>query len=214
MNFFIFILLQSPQLFAQNSESQNILLIVAQPNLNNFNHPVFGVLANQIAGKGHHVAIHNLYQTRTHGGLQLVNSNYSPDFRINTLPNFSKEQSEILWANHLIFIYPSGNISAPSIMKDYFDRTIVPLVHKTHSKENGLNPDKKVTLFQIGSPNDHFFTVNELDDSASALINITNFKLSLIQGMESEIPAEIYWKSYTDLKGALEELDALIGEFF
>lgn len=41
-------------------------------------------------------------------------------------PDLIQAQTDILWANHLVFVYPNWWGSMPAVMKGFFDRTLLP----------------------------------------------------------------------------------------
>lgn len=100
----------------------NYLIIYAHPNPFSFTSAIKETVIREINRAGQDVKIRDLYEI-----------NFNPVLSDNDLKNTDTgvfdddivtEHQYILWADHIIFIYPLWWISMPAILKGYIDRVL------------------------------------------------------------------------------------------
>ena len=135
----------------------NILIVVAHPNADSFNHALLDNIANGLEESGHTPLIKDLYSDRfnpvlTDEELNQVKTGVTPA-RILT------EQEDVLWADSLIFIYPLWWFGPPAILKGWFDSVLsYDFAFKQHdgALTGLLTHSKAWVLITAGSDEDWF----------------------------------------------------------
>lgn len=89
----------------------------------------------QNISEAHHLKILDLYQEKFDPVLYFDNENKRRDLQFD--PTTQHYRDDLVWANHLIFIYPIWWSSMPAILKGYIDRVFA----KGFAYEyKGINP--------------------------------------------------------------------------
>jgi NAD(P)H dehydrogenase (quinone) len=211
--FFIFSLNGAIQ---AKQEPQRVLLILAHPSPESFNHSIARQISQQLEKKGYEVQIRDLYALGFDPILDLKAwSDYQA--QVNTTPqDILEEQKAILWADHLIFVYPTWWWSQPAILKGYFDRVFTPsfAFDSSGKATKGNLSGKQVTIIQTtGAPDD--FVVNAgMDEAVKKLMQLGVFNFLGMEILHHKLITGINGKSYTELKTVLEEIELLISQLF
>ena len=116
-----------------------ILIILGHPNLESYNNELAESYAAGAREKGAEVKMLKLaeldFDPILHGGFS----------RKQPLEDDLKEaQSLIMWANHLVWVYPSWWGSIPALLKGFIDRTFLPGFAFKY-RENSIFWDKYLT---------------------------------------------------------------------
>ena len=126
---------------------QRALIIYAHPNPQSFCH---GLKENVLAGlRDAEVRIHDLYAENFNPVLSAADI---VSIRAGNIPaDILKQQEDILWATHLIFIYPIWWVDRPAILKGWFDRVFQ--YGFAHKGGKGLLAHEKALVLQTaGEP--------------------------------------------------------------
>src|SRR5690606_28064634 len=126
------------------------LIVIAHPNPNSFNQAIKARLVAELEAQNHQVRIRDLYTLGFDPVLSLEEL-LRYDSQEGELPaDVKAEQEEILWAENLIYIYPTWWWSMPAVMKGYFDRVFVPgfAFESGDQGINGLLEGKKAWIIQ------------------------------------------------------------------
>ena len=100
---------------------KKILIILGHPSNTSFNHALAESYAEGARRSGHEVRL-----------LKLGNLQFDPVLRMgyektqDLEPDLVQAQQDILWADHLVLVYPSWWGSTPALLKGLFDRTLLP----------------------------------------------------------------------------------------
>lgn len=97
---------------------QKVLIVYAHPNPKSLNHAILETVQHAVAQKGAETRLHDLYAMNFNpvlAGAELAN-------RGAVAPDVAAIQSDITWADTLIFIYPIWWMDRPAILKGWFDR--------------------------------------------------------------------------------------------
>ncbi len=197
-------------------EPRRVLLILAHPSQESFNHSIARNISLQLEKKGYEVQIRDLYLL---GFDPILDEKSWKDYENQANPATSdilEEQQAILWANHLVFVYPTWWWSQPAILKGYFDRVFTP----SFAFDNSVIPakgkllDKMVTIIQTTGAPDEFVKEAGMDVAVKKLMQFGIFDFLGMEVLHHEILTGINTKSYTELKTVLEEIDLLISQLF
>ena len=100
----------------------NILLILAHPDKNSFNHAIANACLNRLKENGHHVTFHDLYK-----------ENFNPIIKTKEIPKnadidgiVAKHCNDLVESDGIIIIHPNWWGQPPAILKGWIDRIIRP----------------------------------------------------------------------------------------
>ena len=100
----------------------NVYLILAYPNREGLCYASFEKIIQGLNDAGHTVRISNLYAENFNPNLYFDSS--SPRRAIKDHHETQIYRDNILWANHLIFIFPIWWSGMPAILKGFIDRVL------------------------------------------------------------------------------------------
>lgn len=202
-------------LFAEKEE-QRVLIILAHPNPESFNHAISKTIEAKLLEKGHQVRVRDLYKLGFEPLLSLEEWKRYESQAGDTPSDVKSEQAEIQWASHLIFIYPTWWWGPPAMMKGYLDRVFTPVFafEADVAGIRGKLKDKKVSIIQTTGADENFIKENSIDESVKKLMAIGIFGFCGMEVAHHEFLMGISLKSYNELKVVLEEVDAMVGGWF
>src|SRR5690606_25657281 len=134
------------------------LIVIAHPNLESFNHAIKKHLVAALEAHNHQVRVRDLYALGFDPVLSMEELQRYDSQKGEIPADVKAEQDEILWADHLIFIYPTWWWSMPAVMKGYFDRVFLPgfAFEADDQGVKGLLAGKKAWIIQTtGSDQDY-----------------------------------------------------------
>ncbi|MGD8190426.1 NAD(P)H-dependent oxidoreductase [Brevibacillus ginsengisoli] len=119
----------------------NCLLVIAHHNPQSFNHAILHTISDELASAGHSVQIRDLYQLDFEARFKPTPGSVQEDV--------GAEQEHILWADVLVYIYPTWWASMPAILKGYIERVFAyGFAYKyVNNQIEGQFADKQVFLF-------------------------------------------------------------------
>jgi NAD(P)H dehydrogenase (quinone) len=213
--FLLTFILGFQNLFAE-TEKQNVLIILAHPNPESFNHAISKSIEERLVQEGHVVRVRDLYQLGFEPLLSLEEWKRYESQAGETPEDVKTEQAEIQWANHLILIYPTWWWSPPAMMKGYLDRIFTPVFafEADVAGIRGKLQDKKVSIIQTTGAEESFIKENGMDESVRKLMGIGIFGFCGMQVANHQFLMGISGKSYEELKVVLTEVDAMVSEWF
>jgi NAD(P)H dehydrogenase (quinone) len=213
--FFLTFLFGLQNLFAEN-EKQHVLIVLAHPNPESFNHAISKTIEERLIKKGHVVKVRDLYKLGFNPVLSIEEWKRYESQTGETPEDVKAEQAEIQWANHLILIYPTWWWSPPAIMKGYLDRVFTPVFafEADVAGIRGKLKDKQVSIIQTTGAEESFIIENGMDESVKKLMGIGIFGFCGMQVTNHEFLMGISGKSYDELKVVLGEVDAMVSEWF
>lgn len=100
---------------------KNILVILGHPVADSFSNKVLDTYVDAARASGANVQVIKLRELS-------FDLNFSQGYRGSQElePDLVKAQEQMLWANHLVLIYPNWWATFPALMKGFIDRTILP----------------------------------------------------------------------------------------
>lgn len=112
----------------------NILIILAHPDKNSFNHAIAETCRNKLIDKGHSVVFHDLYK-----------ENFNPIINSIEIPkqaqidnSIKKHCDDLIYSDGIIVIHPNWWGQPPAIMKGWIDRVIRPgIAYEFEDGDNG-----------------------------------------------------------------------------
>ncbi|MDX2229230.1 MAG: NAD(P)H-dependent oxidoreductase [Leptolyngbyaceae cyanobacterium bins.349] len=113
------------------SSSRNILVILGHPDKDSFCSALAAAYSQSARASG--AAVRELWL----GELQFDPTLWHGYHHIQPLePDLVRAQDDIVWANHLVFVYPNWWGSMPALMKGFFDRAFLPgFAFKYHKQD-------------------------------------------------------------------------------
>ena len=100
---------------------KKILVILGHPSAESFNQEIADTYAESALKSGFKVRKVYLNKIKFNPVLW---GNYSKKMKLE--PALVKTQEDILWADHLVFVYPIWWTSPPAILKGFIERTFLP----------------------------------------------------------------------------------------
>lgn len=192
------------------------LVVIAHPDPNSFNQAIKTHLVTALQAQDHQVRVRDLYALGFDPILSLEELQRY-DFQEGEIPaDVKAEQDEILWADHLIFIYPTWWWSMPAMMKGYFDRVFLPgFAFETgdHGIE-GLLAGKKAWIIQTTGSDQVYIEENGLGQMVKTPMEIGLFNFCGIEVVDHQILAAVPFVSEEEREAMLERLKDAVRENF
>ncbi|MGM0878011.1 MAG: NAD(P)H-dependent oxidoreductase [Bacillota bacterium] len=153
----------------------NTLIILAHPCEDSFNAAICNEIKDQLTNKNYEVKIRDLYKLKFDP--VLIEDNHTSFYQNNLPKEIQLEQNEILWAENLVFIFPSWWCGMPAILKGYFDRVFTNgfAFRFTNSEVDGLLKGKKAIIFQTTSQTEEFMKPSQLVSSMETTMDVGIF---------------------------------------
>src|SRR5690606_18400404 len=141
------------------------LIVIAHPDSNSFNQAIKTRLVTALKEQNHQVRMRDLYGHGFDPVLSLEELQRYDSQEGEVPADVKLEQDEILWADHLIFIYPTWWWSMPAVMKGYFDRVFVPgfAFEVGDQGIKGLLEGKNAWIIQTTGSDQAYIAENGLD---------------------------------------------------
>jgi NAD(P)H dehydrogenase (quinone) len=98
----------------------NIYLILAYPNHDGLCYNIYTNVLKGFIEAGHEIRTTDLYEEKFNPVLVFNNEKRRRDLKND--PEMEKYRENIIWANHLVFIYPIWWSGMPAILKGFIDR--------------------------------------------------------------------------------------------
>lgn len=129
--------------------SKRALILYAHPNPKSFNHALLEATLAALKSSGAEARVKDLYAMNFKPVLDAADLTR---IKAGDIPeDIKEEQNDILWATHLIFIYPIWWMDRPAILKGWFDRVFLyGFAHK--SGQGLLQHEKALVLQTTGEP--------------------------------------------------------------
>lgn len=192
------------------------LVVIAHPDPKSFNHAIKTHLVAALKEQNHQVRVRDLYALRFDPVLSLDELKRY-DSQEGEIPSDVKaEQDEILWADHLIFIYPTWWWSMPAVMKGYFDRVFVPGFAFSADEHGikGLLAGKKAWIIQTTGSDQVYIEENGLDKMVKTPMEIGLFNFCGIEVVDHQIFAGVPFVTDEEREEMLERLKNATTENF
>ena len=196
--------LDSPLAYYQ-SHSMKVLIVFTHPNASSFNHALLENIHAGLKEAGHEVLVKDLYQENFD---PILSREELAELHKGNIPQrIAKEQSQLLWAESLVFIYPLWWFDRPAILKGWFDVVLTNGLAFEYSSEGvkGLLKHKKARVIITAGGSKQYFEEND----ALQLIHrpVTDGTLSFcgIKDVTHQIYFNIANLSEDERKSILEE---------
>ena len=198
--------------------SRKVLIILAHPNLESFNHAICKTVANRLSKKGHEVKTRDLYQLGFDPVLPLEEWKNYGNADYQRPQDILAEQEAILWADHLVLVYPTWWWSPPAILKGYLDRVFTPnfvfLFDEDGTQKVSPLNGKTVSIIQTTGADEAFVRSEQLDEAVKKLFSVGIFGFCGLEVVHHEFLMGIDGKSYEELKQVLQEVDLMVDNWF
>src|SRR5690606_9459869 len=193
---------------------QKTLIVIAHPKSDSFNHAIKETLIASLEEQNHLVKVRDLYALGFDPVLSKEELTRYDSLTGEVPADVKAEQNEILWADQLIFIYPTWWWSMPAIMKGYFDRVFVPRFAFSVEEEgpNGLLKGKKALIIQTTGSDKAYMEENNLEKMVKQPLEIGLFNFCGIEVTAHQILPAVAFVSEVERTAMLEQLKALVNE--
>ncbi|PLR67604.1 NAD(P)H-dependent oxidoreductase [Bacillus sp. UMB0893] len=173
----------------------NVLMIYAHPNPESFNSAICNAVEEEFTSKNFQIRKRDLYQLKFNP--ILTEDGYSAFYQDKIPADIQTEQAELIWADILVFIYPTWWNGMPAILKGYFDRVFTNGFAFRYAEDGpeGLLNKKKALIFQTTGQPEKFLKPLQLTMAMQAVfdIGIMNFC-----GIETLAHKFLYSVAYVD----------------
>ena len=193
------------------------LIVIAHPDPNSFNQAIKTHLMATLKEQNHQVRVRDLYALGFDPVLSLEELQRYDSQEGDIPADVKAEQEEILWADHLIFVYPTWWWSMPGMMKGYVDRVFLPgfAFEVGDQGIKGLLAGKKAWIIQTTGSDQAYIEENGLDKMVKTPIEIGLFNFCGIEVVDHQILAAVPFVSEKEREAMLEQLrDAVRENFF
>lgn len=137
-----------------SASDKRALILYAHPNPQSFNHALLETVLDSLQTAGAEAKVKDLYAMRFKS---VLDGEDLTRIKAGDIPaDIKQEQNDILWATHLIFIYPIWWMDRPAILKGWFDRVF--LYGFAHKSGQGLLQHEKALVLQTTGEPEAFYT--------------------------------------------------------
>ncbi|MFA5644378.1 MAG: NAD(P)H-dependent oxidoreductase [Patescibacteria group bacterium] len=174
---------------------KKILLVLGHPNTNSLNRDLLESYYQSALKRGHEVR--KIFLGEINFNLNLKEG-YNEVQELE--PDLKKAQEDILWADHLVFVFPIWWYNLPAVFKGFIDRVFLP-GFAFKFENNSSIPDKLLTgktadiICTSGAPKIYYF-IKGGNSGAKILKNTLNFcgikvrRKILLGSISGELKAE------------------------
>jgi putative NADPH-quinone reductase len=142
---------------------KKVLLILAHPDKSSLNGKIADIFVDNFQGS-------NINFKRINLGDLNFDLNLKRGYReVQGLePDLKLAQSDILWADYLVFVFPIWWYSFPAILKGFIDRVFLPGFAFKYNNPNGAMPEKllkgkkSILICTSGAPSFYYFLFGNL----------------------------------------------------
>jgi NAD(P)H dehydrogenase (quinone) len=146
--------------------AMQVVLVLAHPCDDSFNHSVAAHAADALRGAGHHVDVLDLYALGVGAAMSADERRayHSPDPIVD--PLLAEHAALLRRAEALVFVYPTWWSSMPAILKGWLERVMVPGLAFVFDAEHRVRPGlgnvrRIVGISTYGSPRLYVRAVND-----------------------------------------------------
>ena len=199
-----------------DSTQPRTLIVVAHPNPDSFNQAIKEHLVAALEAQNHQVRVRDLYDLGFDPVLSLEELQRYDSQEGEIPADVKAEQDEILWADHLIFIYPTWWWSTPAMMKGYFDRVFLPGFAFDVGDQGikGLLAGKKAWIIQTTGSDQAYIEENGLAPMVKTPMEIGLFNFCGIEVVDHQILAAVPFVAEEEREEMLERLRDAVRENF
>src|SRR5690554_6947990 len=192
------------------------LIVIAHPDPNSFNQAIKTHLMATLKEQNHQVRVRDLYALGFDPVLSLEELQRYDSQEGDIPADVKAEQEEILWADHLIFVYPTWWWSMPGMMKGYVDRVFLPgfAFEVGDQGIKGLLAGKKAWIIQTTGSDQAYIEENGLDKMVKTPIEIGLFNFCGIEVVDHQILAGVPFVTDKEREEMLEQLKDAVSENF
>jgi NAD(P)H dehydrogenase (quinone) len=210
--------LLSHSVSASKEESGKVLIILAHPNVESFNHAVSKTVAGRLSNKGYEVKTRDLYQLGFDPVLTLEELKNYENANFKHAQDILAEQEAILWADHLVLVFPTWWWSPPAILKGYLDRVFTPnfafAVDDNGTPKVSPLHGKTVSIIQTTGADEEFVKSEQMDEAVKKLFSTGIFGFCGMEVVHHEFLMGVPGKSYEELKQVLQEVHMMVDTWF
>lgn len=201
---------------ASNSDRPKTLIVMAHPNPDSFNQAIKEHLVAELEAQNHQVRVRDLYALGFDPVLSLEELQRYDSQEGEVPADVQVEQDEILWADNLVFIYPTWWWSMPAVMKGYFDRVFLPGFAFSADEQGikGLLTGKKAWIVQTTGSDQAYIEENGLDRMVKTPMEIGLFNFCGIELVDHRLLAAVPFVTDEERKVMLEGLKEAVRENF
>jgi NAD(P)H dehydrogenase (quinone) len=169
------------------------LIVIAHPDPDSFNQAIKTQLVAALNEQNHWVKVRDLYALEFNPVLSFDELKRYDSQEGEVPIDVKAEQDEILWADHLIFIYPTWWWSMPAVMKGYFDRVFVPgfAFEAVDQGIKGLLEGKRAWIIQTTGSDQDYIEENGLDKMVKTPMEIGLFNFCGIEVVDHQLLAGV-----------------------
>src|SRR5690606_16292792 len=192
------------------------LIVIAHPDPDSFNQAIKTQLIAALKEQNHQVRVRDLYRLGFDPVLSLEELQRYDSQEGDVPAEVKAEQDEILWADHLIFIYPTWWWSMPAVMKGYFDRVFVPgfAFEVGDQGIKGLLAGKKAWIIQTTGSDQAYIEKHRLDEMVKKPLEIGLFNFCGMEVVDHQILAGVPFITEQERTKLLESLKEAVSANF
>lgn len=137
-----------------SASDKRALILYAHPNPKSFNHALLETVLDSLEKAGATAKVKDLYAMQFKS---VLDAEDLTRIKAGDIPqDIKQEQNDLLWATHLIFIYPIWWMDRPAILKGWFDRVF--LYGFAHKSGQGLLKHERALVLQTTGEPAAFYT--------------------------------------------------------
>ncbi|WP_164462102.1 NAD(P)H-dependent oxidoreductase [Bacillus sp. FJAT-42376] len=186
------------------------LIIYAHPKLDSFNGAILEKVIAELKILQAEIRVRDLYRI----GFQPVldEDNYSEFYQTKAPADVIEEQSYLLWAEQIIFIFPTWWSGMPAILKGYIDRIFTNgfAFRMVKNGTEGLLKGKKGLIFQTTGQPEQKLKPSQLTMAMETAIDYGIFHICGIETVSHQFLYSVTFSDHETKKRMLEEIGDII----
>lgn len=168
--------------------AENILVIVAHPNKESFNHALVKRTVDTLEKAGHQVRVNDLYEEE-----------FDPVLKGSELAGLQKgvvsadvlrEQSMLNWADGLVILYPLWWLDRPAVLKGWFDRVFThgfAFCYGPEGVQGMLDIKKALVVVTVGSSDEELSSMGKGQDQIASAVTTGSLGFAGIENIHQKL---------------------------
>ncbi|MGV6857480.1 MAG: NAD(P)H-dependent oxidoreductase [bacterium] len=195
---------------AIKGDRKNVLVVIAHPNTDSFNHAMVARLTGGLEAAGHEVRIRDLYAR-----------GFDPVLGADELAALQErevceavlaEQEQLTWADALVVMYPLWWFERPAILKGWFDRVLThgyAFAYDESGVKGLLKLEKALVLVTAGGAEADFTAMGMSEDDLVKPVTLGTLAFCGVEQVSHKLFYQVPVVGDDERRAMLDEVEAL-----
>lgn len=189
--------------------SKNILIVIAHPNKQSFNHALLERTTSVLQSLGHQVRVQDLYSESFDS--VLTGNELGALQQGVVAPDVEREQSDLSWADGLVLLYPLWWMDRPAILKGWFDRVFThgfAFRYGPEGVQGMLEIEQALIVVTVGSSEDDIAELGLPGERLLSAVNKGSLGFAGVSNVHERVFFRVPSVSHEERQNMLNQLEA------